>query len=184
ATESDLLRLVEREKRLCELIDGTLVEKPAGYVESLIAMNLAIELGAYVNQRNLGAVLGADSTMRMASGHVRLPDVAFVSTQRLPRTRQPIRQLAPDLAVQVLSQSNTNEEIQQKLRYYFESGTRLAWVIDPATRSVDVYHAPCSPTQVLHESDQLCGEQVVPGFAMAVAGLFRNVPPSGQGDAV
>src|SRR3954471_1109355 len=71
ATEADLLRLVERDKRLCEVIDGTRVEKPVGWVEALIAMNLAVRLGTYVHDHNLGAVSGADSTMRMSSGRVR-----------------------------------------------------------------------------------------------------------------
>ena len=127
ATEEDLLQFVERDKRLCELIDGTLVEKTMGYWEAMIAIALAAQLSVYVSERDLGAVSGADSTMRMSSsGRVRLPDVAFVSKERLPKTRTPIPTLAPDLAVEVLSEGNTPDEITQKLREYFESGTRLA----------------------------------------------------------
>lgn len=179
ATEADLLRFVERDKRLCELIDGTLVEKPVGWAEAIVAANLITFLGAYVLRKDLGAVSGADSTLRMASsGRVRLPDVAFVSRDRLPPTLQPIPTLAPDLAVEVLSESNTPAEIDQKLREYFQSGTRLAWVIDPRARAAAVYHAPGEPTRVLSESDTLDGEQVVPGFTLPVADLFRNVPPA------
>src|SRR3954467_10993018 len=77
ATEADLLRLVERDKRLCELIDGTLVEKPVGYWESRIAMNLAFVLGPYVMSHGLGGITGADGTLRMPwSGRIRLPDLA------------------------------------------------------------------------------------------------------------
>ena len=177
ATEADLLRLVERDKRFCELIDGTLVEKPVGWIEALIAMNLAVRLGTYVHDRNLGAVSGADSTLRMTSGRVRLPDVVFVSLARLPRTREPIPTLGPDLAVEVLSESNTAAEIAQKLREYFQSGTRLAWIVDPPTRTVAIYHGPGQPTRVLDSAGQLDGEEVVPGFTLPVADLFRNVPP-------
>jgi Uma2 family endonuclease len=176
ATEDDLLHFVERDK-LCELIDGTLVEKPVGYDEAIIATNLTIRLGAFVERADLGALSGADSTLRMASsGRVRLPDVAFISKERLPKKRGRVPTLAPDLAVEVLSQTNTAAEMAQKLREYFPSGTRLAWFIDPATRSVSVYHSPGDPTRVLTESDTLDGEQVVPGFTMPVADLFRNVP--------
>ena len=178
ATEADLLRLVERDKRFCELIDGTLVEKPVGWIEALIAMNLAVRLGTYVHDHNLGAVSGADSTLRMTSGRVRLPDVVFVSLARLPRTREPIPTLAPDLAVEVLSESNTSAEIAQKLREYFQSGTRLAWIVDPPTRTVAIYHGPGEPTRVLDTAGQLDGEEVVPGFTLPVADLFRNVPPT------
>ena len=177
ATEADLLLFVERDKRLCELIDGTLVEKPVGYIEAIIAMNLAGELIAYARRTNAGVVSGPDSTLRMASsGRIRLPDVAFVSMERLPRTREAVPTLAPDLAVEVLSESNTKAEIDQELREYFQSGTRLAWIIDPPTRSVAVYREPGAPALVLGESGTLDGEQVVPGFTLAVAELFRNVP--------
>src|SRR4051794_3805293 len=170
ATEADLLRFVERDKRLCELIDGTLVEKPVGYWESLIAQNLATDLGLYVREKGLGALAGADATMRMASsGRIRLPDLCFVSRERLPRTREPVPTLAPDLAIEVLSKTNTTDEMAQKLREYFGSGTRLVWVIEPATRTVSVYHRPGEPTCVLDEHSMLDGEQVVPGFTFAVA---------------
>jgi Uma2 family endonuclease len=177
ATEADLLTFVERDKRLCELIDGTLVEKPVGWYEAIIATNLSIALGVHVQRTNAGVVAGADSTLRMPStGRVRLPDVAFVSTARLPKTRERIPTLAPDLAVEVLSQSNTPAEIAQKLREYFDSGTRLAWVIDPEARTAAIYHRAGEPTRVLNETDQLDGEQVLPGFTFPVADLFRGVP--------
>src|SRR5688500_20222515 len=71
ATEADLLRLVERDKRLCELIDGTLVEKPEGWGEALIAMKLAVRLSTYVHDHNHDAVSRPDSTMRHNSGRMR-----------------------------------------------------------------------------------------------------------------
>lgn len=176
ATEADLLLFVERDKRLCELIDGTLVEKPVGIWEGMIATLLSTALNNFVLPRNLGAVFGDGSTMRMKSGRVRLPDVAFVSLARLPKTRDPIPTLGPDLAVEVLSESNTKPEIAQKLREYFESGTRLAWVVDPLPRTVAVYHGPGEPVAVIEESGSLDGEPVLPGFTLSVADLFRNVP--------
>src|SRR5215475_87843 len=73
ATERDLLVFVERQNRLCELIDGTLVEKPVGYLESLIAGWLITELNSFIGSRNLGYVSGEAGTIRMISGRVRLP---------------------------------------------------------------------------------------------------------------
>jgi Uma2 family endonuclease len=176
ATEADLLDFVGRD-RLCELIDGTLVEKPEGWDESIIATNLSAELVAYVKPRNLGVVSGADSTLRMpSSNRVRLPDVAFVSAERFPSKRGPIPTLAPDIAVEVLSLTNTAAEMAQKLREYFASGTRLVWIIDPPSRTVAVYHSATQPTRVLKDSDVLEGGQVIPGFTMPVTDLFRNVP--------
>jgi Uma2 family endonuclease len=177
ATEADLLRLVERDKRLCELIDGTLVEKPVGIFESLIAVNLIVELGAYVKQKQLGVVLGPDGTFRLhSSGRIRLPDVSFVSQARLPKAGIPVPVLAPDLAVEVLSESNTPVEIDQKLRELFQSGTRLAWVINPSSRTVSVHPGLGAPVTTLTESDFLDGDTVVVGFKMSVAALFNNIP--------
>jgi Uma2 family endonuclease len=177
ATEADLLLLVERDKRLCELIDGTLVEKPVGLFESLIAVNLIVELGAFVKRMGLGAVFGPDGTFRLqSSGRIRLPDVSFVAQSRLPMVCTAVPVLAPDLAVEVLSEGNTKEEIDQKFKELFQSGTRLAWVIDPLTRTVAVYHGPGAPAMILTEADVLEGNAVLAGFTMPVAALFSNVP--------
>jgi Uma2 family endonuclease len=114
ATERDLLTFVERDKRLVELIDGTLVEKPVGWLEALIAGRLIAALGAFVYPRKLGVIAGADGTLRMASGRVRLPDVAFVSVDDLPGRRiprEPIPTLPPTLAVEVISEGNTAADI-------------------------------------------------------------------------
>lgn len=179
ATEGDLLRFVERDKRLCELIGGTLVEKAAGVDEWIITANLVTALGGFALPRKLGAVGGANCTLRMAAtGHVRLPDVCFIAAARLPKTREPVPTLAPDLAVEVLSESNTRLEIEQKLNEYFRSGTRLVWIVDRRSRTVEVYHTPDRPIRLLRETDQLEGEHVLPGFTVPVADLFQNVPPT------
>lgn len=176
ATEADLLRFVERDEHLCELIDGTLVEKPVGSWEGLIAANLIFILGNYLSKNDLGAVFGDASPMRMKIGRVWLPDVSYFSYERLPETLDPIFALSPDLAVEVLSEGNTAAEMNQKLIEYFQSGTRLVWFIDPRPRTVAVYHQPGAPSTVLNEQSILDGEPVLPGLTIAVADLFRNVP--------
>jgi Uma2 family endonuclease len=176
ATEADLLQFVERDKRLCELIDGTLVEKPMGYWEGIIAINIATLLNLFVQPRNLGAISGADSTMRMKSGRVRLPDIGFTLRDRLPKTLAPIPSLSPDLAIEVLSESNTAREIEQKLKEYFQSGTRLAWIVDPPTRTVTVYHSAGAPARMVSESETLDAEPVLSGFSATVAEFFKDVP--------
>lgn len=176
ATEADLLYMVDHEKRLCELVDGTLVEKPVGYWEGAIAARIIVLLAAFVDPRDLGMISGADSTLRMKSGRIRLPDVSFVAKARLPQTREPIPILAPDLAIEVLSESNTAAEMRQKLAEYFQSGTRLAWLVDPETRSVAVYTSPEEPVSTVPETGTLDGGTVLPGLQIRVADLFLNVP--------
>lgn len=176
ATEADLLFKVEHEKRLCELIDGTLVEKPAGFWEGVIAANVIGLLATFVNPQNLGVISGANSTLRMKSGRIRLPDVSFVTKARLPQTREPVPILAPDLAIEVLSESNTAAEMRQKLAEYFQSGTRLAWLVDPETRSVAVYTSPEEPVSTVPETGTLDGGTVLSGLQIRVADMFLNVP--------
>jgi Uma2 family endonuclease len=179
ATEQDLLQFVERDKRLVELIDGTLVEKPVGWIESQIALILANALLNFIKPRKLGYLTGADGTLRMRSGRVRLPDLAFVSIDDLAGGKRPteaIPQLLFRLAVEVYSEGNTQSEMRQKRKEYFESGTRLVWIVYPATRTVEVFDQPTDqPARTLGELDTLDGGTVLPGFALRVAELFADL---------
>jgi Uma2 family endonuclease len=104
ATEADVLVYPRGEKRLYELVDGVLVEKPMGYYESLLAAWLIRFLGSFLDVHDLGIVLGADATLRLAPGLVRLPDVSFIAWERCPNRElsiEPIPDLVPDLAVEM-----------------------------------------------------------------------------------
>ena len=175
ATEADLLRLVEGDK-LVELVDGTLVEKPVGWIESRIAMALAVALGNFITPRRLGYLAGADGTLRMKSGRVRLPDISFVSVDDVPGgilPAEPIPELPPTLAVEVVSESNTAEEMRQKTMEYFESGARLVWLVYPKTRSIAVFDQPAAePARVVTDGDVLDGGEAVPGFTVEVSEVF------------
>ncbi|HEY8504481.1 MAG TPA: Uma2 family endonuclease [Gemmataceae bacterium] len=182
ATEVDVLRLMEApRKRLCELIDGVLVEKAVGYNESDLAGAILHYLRAWVLPRNLGIVTGADGIVRLWSGRLRIPDVAFTSWDRLPgrrRPAEPIPDLVPDLAVEVLSQSNTPAEMEQKRQDYFRAGVRLVWEIDPDRRTVAVYTAADQGT-TLTAADTLDGGDVLPGFALPLRDLFAELDRHG-----
>ena len=81
---------------------------------------------------------------------------------------------APDLAVEVISPSNTFEEIHQKIVEYFESGSRLVWVINPDEESVVIYRG-ATPDRLLKITDFLDGEEVVTGFRLTIAELFTDL---------
>jgi Uma2 family endonuclease len=172
ATERDLLK---PDAKLCELIDGTLVEKTMGAVESMLNFEFGMFLGPFVKQHRLGIVLTADGMVRLMPGKVRLPDTCFISWDRLPGRRapaSPILDLAPDLAVEVLSTGNTKAEMERKLREYFEAGVRLVWLIDPKPRTVVVHTSPKASTK-LGAGETLDGGDVLPGFALPLAELFE-----------
>src|SRR5437763_850484 len=139
ATEKDLLRLLDRGNRLYELVDGVLVEKVMGLMESLLAGDILTAINVFVKPRDLGIVPGADGTLRLMPKLVRIPDVSFISWAQLPNHEypsEPIPTLYPDLAVEVLSEGNTEEEMERKLKEYFLAGARLVWLVDPDTRTV------------------------------------------------
>lgn len=144
ATEQDVLAIEARANRLCELVDGVLVEKTVGYYEARLALLIGYFLEDSLEKHNLGVAFGADATLRLMPGLVRIPDVCFVSWGRLPIRElpaEPIPDLIPDLAVDVLSPANTKREMQRKLREYFKVGVGLVWFVDPPTRTAQVYTA-------------------------------------------
>jgi Uma2 family endonuclease len=171
ATEDDVIAVHAKEKRLCELVDGVLVEKPMGFDESRLAIEIGYLLVEFLRQRDLGIVAGEAGMMRLMSGLVRIPDVSFVRWEHLPEKYGPIPPIAPDLAIEVLSESNTPKEMERKLREYFDSGTQLVWYFDLKARTVTVYTAPDQFT-VLDESQTLDGGEVLPGLALPLRELF------------
>ena len=179
ATEKDVIHYLHREKRKFELIDGTLVEKVMGLKESAIALELGRIVGNWnVEQGDLGMVAGADGTMRFMKGLVRIPDLSFTRWGRLPGgvyPSEPVPDLAPDLAVEVLSEGNTKAEMERKLKEYFLAGVELVWFVDPDKRTVRVYTSP-DDSKELSGSDTLTGGDVLPGFKVKIAELFKRLP--------
>jgi len=177
ATEQDLLDLLDHQDRICELVDGVLVEKTMGYIESLLAIALSGYLRDFVKTHKLGIILGEAGTLRILPGQFRIPDVSFISWGKFPGGKLPqvqIPAVAPDLAVEVLSPGNTEGELRRKLQDYFSAGVRLVWYIEAATRSAKVYTAPDQCT-VLDETQSLSGGEVLPGFELALADLFAEM---------
>jgi Uma2 family endonuclease len=177
ATEKDVLEAESRFGRICELVDGVLVEKTMGYYESMVASEIIRLLGNFVHEHDPGIVLGEAGTLRVLPSQVRIPDVCFIAWERFPGRRlpaEPIPALAPDLAIEVLSEGNTKPEMERKLRDYFAAGVRLVWYVDPGTRTARVYTAPDGGTPV--EADGvLSGGDVLPGFELPMKDLFAYV---------
>jgi Uma2 family endonuclease len=174
ATEEDVLHEPGGNKRLYELVDGILIEKPMGHFEARLATVLIWFLESYLTERDLGILYGADATLRLRPGLVRLPDVAFVSWRQLPNRElpaEPIASLVPDLAIEVVSKGNTCAEMELKLREYFAAGTRLVWYVYPDTQTVRVYTDSTAFTEIGPDG-VLDGADVLPGFHLAVRDLF------------
>ena len=178
ATIRDLKRLDRRTHGTCELIDGVIVEKAMGWYESFLATVLSSLMTQFVRQRRLGIVLGSDGTLRILPKQVRAADVSFVSRQRLAKSKpvkeEPFPSVVPDLAVEVLSKSNTRREMERKLHDYFSAGVLLVWMIDPRRRQATV-HTSATTSVVIGLKDSLDGGEVLPGFRVILQDLFDEV---------
>jgi Uma2 family endonuclease len=181
ATVQDAIDIQQQEGKLCELVEGVLLEKAVGYNESSLAVFLAGLLNAFVIPRNLGLVTGPDGTVELMADLVRIPDVTFTRWDRLPGCRRPtapVPRLAPNLAVEVLSRSNTPGEMAVKRQDYFAAGVELVWEIAPNTRTVAVYTSVTDVT-MLTAADTLDGGAVLPGFTLSVQDLFAELDRHG-----
>ena len=162
-----------------ELVRGDLrVSPPAGGPHGVAAVNLVFVLSAFVRQHALGLVFadGVGYQLLQLPPTVRVPDASFVRSDQLPDSgiEPGLLKLAPDLAIEVLSPSETASEIEEKLDDYLISGTRLLWVVDPVRRTVMIV-TPDAPVRWLREGDTLDGGSVIPGFSCAVAEIFERI---------
>ena len=176
ATEQDVIKAVDRDGRLCELVDGVLVEKPMSFYESRLAAILIYILEAFLEEHDLGIVLAPDAMVRLQPGLVRLPDVSFFSWDQFPNHLLPQGQIldrTPDLAVEVISPSNTEREMDRKRGEYFGGRTRLVWQVYPDTRRVRVYTA-VEIFEEVGEDQTLTGGAVLPGFTLSVRRWFER----------
>jgi Uma2 family endonuclease len=175
ATEADVVAVRESPSRaICELIDGVLVEKTKGAKESQLAGLLAGFLFVYLRKHDLGTCLGADGQLRLWPGRVRVPDLCFISWERLPNQELPdeaVPELAPDLVVEVLSAGNTKKEMLHKRRDYFQSGVREVWEIQRKTQTAEIFISP-SKCRRIGKDGTLDGGEILPGFTLTLKELF------------
>lgn len=180
ATETRVITGAELEKMSnlgpCELVEGRIVPmSPTSYTHGEVELNFGSELRTFVRAHNLGKVQVGEVGLytQRNPDTIRSADVLFISNERFSQQKSPgFLEVAPDLIVEVLSPSNSWSEITQKLREYFAIGVRLVWIADPETRSIFAYRA-LTDMREFTENDNLPGDEVLPGFSVAVAQLFE-----------
>ncbi|MCE2514205.1 MAG: Uma2 family endonuclease [Acidobacteria bacterium] len=158
-----------------ELVEGSPVRMtPTGAEHGVVTARVAYVLQEYA-LRHGGVCCGAETgfVLRRSPDVVRAPDAAFVAGARIPKTGIPRSYwpFAPDLAVEVPSPSDRASDVQAKIADYFSAGTRLVWIVEPATRTVRVFRSP-QDMEVIREGGELSGGDVLPGFRCAVQRLF------------
>ena len=174
-TAADLLKLDGGGVR-GELIRGVLCETmPAGIEHGAIVMRLGTALFTFAEPRRLGTLVASDSGVWLEHDPdtVREPDVAFFSAEKMPLDARVTgyAEVAPDLVVEIASPSDSRREVHDKAHMWLNHGVRLVWVVQPETRTVDVYR-PGQAIATLGEQDALDGLEVLPGFACSVSAVF------------
>jgi Uma2 family endonuclease len=173
-TDQELMALPDDGNKY-ELVDGELIVSNSGLEHGYIAVILGSALYSFVVSRKLGVVLDSSTAFTMKTGNKRSPDISFLGKERLQGLKKLPKgfgQGAPDLAVEILSPSNTTAEIHGKIVEYLENGTKLIWVINPEEEYVLVYKSNPSPDRLLRFVDILSGEEILPDFSFPVADLF------------
>ena len=176
AMTAEELFIVSADSDKCELVDGSVVHMPpTGGRHGKVAARIGRLLDEHVEAREAGVVCGAETgfILRRDPDVVRAPDVSFVAKARLPVTGAPDAywSLAPDLAVEVISPTDRRADVQLKVAEYFAAGTRLVWVVDPATRTVCVYRSS-DDVRTLTDDAVLTGDGVLPEFRCPVHRCF------------
>jgi Uma2 family endonuclease len=177
-TEEDLLSL-PNDGYTHELIDGKLIMSPKNnFFHGRICTRLLTALSTFSTERKLGLVLDSSTGFWMQNRNCRAPDVSFISVSRIqamgfdPSSRS-FFPGAPDLAIEVISPSNTAGEIQARLDDFFSSGTQIAWIIHPEEQFVEVCHSAID-RRILGPGALLDGEQLLPEFQFPIGDLFKT----------
>ena len=183
-TPDDLLAMPEGKG--FELVDGHLVERPMGIWSSWVGGEIYGLLREFVRTADLGLVWPADMGIQCFADdatRVRRPDVTFVHRERVGEIGPDggYLRIAPDLVVEVVSPHDLFYDVDRKVDEYLGAGVRLVWIVNPRSRSADVYRSDGS-TARLRGDDELSGEDVVPGFRCALRAIFPPVQGAGTPD--
>jgi len=168
--------LPENADKYFELNNGEIIEMtPPATVHNYIVMRVSNSLYNFVEAHDLGFVFGDNTGYALSKWRLVMPDVSFISKSRLTFPLPQIIPSAPDLAIEVISPSNTIIEMNQKIEDYLIHGTKIVWVIYPETQTVDVWHQLEDKTLTKNKfgiQDTLSGEDVLPNFTLPVAKIF------------
>lgn len=174
-----IVEYADFEDRVVELIEGEIVEMPLpNPIHAAVLITLSTALQNYATESGLGRVLGGDVPFileRNADGRDTLSglDIAYLSTARYPVNlpRRPF-EIAPDLAVEIISPGNKAEDLEKKIEQLLVAGAKLVWIVYPDLRRVAVHSL--AGTFKLKESDMLSGGDVLPGFEIRVGDIFPS----------
>lgn len=184
ADEFYMLMSERDDDRRFELVEGYVIEMaPPRYINSIIAHKVGMYLGLHVEENDLGYVSGADGGFALSASDVRIPDVAFVAKERIQGKIPNLISGAPDLAVEVISPSETPASINEKTRLYFDTGAKVVWIIYPDDRFAEIRTPSDEGFHVIIVGidDILHAKSVLPDFELPLIKVFPKSQPTPEG---
>jgi Uma2 family endonuclease len=174
-TFEEFQNLPEQEGVRYELDEGELLMEPSPALRhNFVRQRIALRLMTFLESHQLGAV-AEEMDFRLAPNTVRKPDVAFITSERLKNIdldRSPIDG-APSLAVEVISPSNTAQDIAKKTEQYLRAGSHAVWIVHPQLRFVEVHSK--EGIRQFREPELLKEESLIPGFSLSLTYVFDGV---------
>jgi Uma2 family endonuclease len=170
----EFYELPENQGRIFELIEGELVEKMPGFEPSNIASRINRRVGVFAeDEHDLGYVTTADGGYILSDEDTFIPDVGYISKDRLPEEPECEAPVPPDFAVEVKSPTDSKRAMRRKAEKYLAHGTRLVWLVFPEDQEVEVYDARYEDVKNIGIEGTLDGGDVLPGFTLAVKDIFK-----------
>lgn len=160
----------------CELIRGVLIElPPPSFGHGRIMANLARLLGSFVKEHRLGRLVAGDAgfVLQHDPDTVLGPDLAFVTVDHMPDDETTYSNVPPDLAVEIVSPSNSAAEIDRQIAIYLGAGVRTVWTVYPKRRQV-IVHEPDHTSRTFDYAETLTGGEVLPGLSLTVSEIFDD----------
>lgn len=179
-TDAELLALGANTDVKYELCDGKIIAMPpAKPRHGAVIMQLAYFLSAYLQENKIGRLFDGQTGFRLSIEHCYEPDISFVSTERMKHILpagglDALFHAAPDLAIEVLSPSDSITKTERRMQLYLSYGARLAWMIDPKNKTARVYRQGQS-FEPLRGNQMLTGNSVLPGFRVSLTKVFEGL---------
>jgi Uma2 family endonuclease len=164
--------LPENQNRTFELIEGEFVEKMASWKPSEIAMLIGYFFITYLRENPIGSITGEQGGYVINEDTIFMPDVAYVSYERLGAEPRREALVAPDIAIEIKSPSDTKRALRKKMEIYIANGTKIAWLIFPDEQIVEVY-TQHDDVITLGIDDVLSGSDVLPNFTLAIKDVLK-----------
>jgi Uma2 family endonuclease len=152
-----------------------IVMSPTGSESGKFNLNLAFQVELWNRQIKLGVVFDSSTGFKLSNGATRSPDVSWIVLTRWnslsKEQKRGFAPIDPDFVIELMSPTDSLQELQQKMREYISCGVKLGWLINPDAKQVEIYRIG-QDKQVFNNLSRLSGEELLPGLTVDLADIF------------